>query len=109
MLLFKYLNCAFKRRKKGGERMKRYLTQENAAQYVGKYLECYPARFHYYPLKVWEHGGKFYVTDRNGVGYLVPFKGEKGDSPIPFTRVLIPSTSLVPDDLPSQKRKVVKT
>lgn len=85
--------------------MKRYLTQENAAQYVGKYLECYPGRFHYYPLKVCEHNGKFYVIDRNGVAYLVPFKGEKGDMPIPFTRVMIPSTSIVPDDLPDQKKK----
>lgn len=63
-----------------------YLTQSNAAAYVGRRISCSCHRFHYYPLRVFQgQDGIYYVADRNGVAYAVPAEKESshGES-IPF-------------------------
>lgn len=63
-----------------------YLTQSNAAAYVGRQINCSRHRFHYYPLRVFRaRNGAYYVADRNGVAYAVPAEKESshGES-IPF-------------------------
>lgn len=53
------------------------ITQENAAQYVGKTLLWSDADvgrrpFHYFPLKVILVGSRYFVADRNHVAYEIP-------------------------------------
>lgn len=50
-----------------------FLTTDNAAEYVGKSLDCQQRHFHYYPLNVGQWpSGKYYYKDRNDVCMPVP-------------------------------------
>lgn len=52
-----------------------YLTQENAAEFLGKTLDAKRRMGHYYPLIVGKYpSGSYYVRDRVGVCMPVPQK-----------------------------------
>lgn len=63
-----------------------HLTQENAAQYVGKTIYSSRPRFHYYPLRVLQFGNKYFVADRNHVAYRIPSENDP-EGGIPFDSV----------------------
>ena len=48
------------------------LTQQNAAQYVGKKVDCYHRSFHYYPLEIIEQDNVYSVIDRVGTRFRIP-------------------------------------
>jgi len=61
------------------------LTQENAYQYNGKYLDAKNGVFHYYPLKVVKRKTGYHVIDRHDTMMLIPREKEGG---IFFDKVL---------------------
>lgn len=61
------------------------LTQENAYQYNGKYLDVKNRVFHYYPLKVVKRKTGYHVIDRHDTMMLIPCEKEGG---IFFDKVL---------------------
>lgn len=45
-----------------------YITLQNAAEFVGKMVDCYKRLGHHYPLRVTKDRiGRHYITDRNDV------------------------------------------
>jgi hypothetical protein len=54
------------------------LTQENAYQYNGKYLDVKNRVFHYYPLKVVKRKTGYHVIDRHNTMMLIPRAKEGG-------------------------------
>lgn len=48
---------------------RRYITLETAPELVGKTVDCFKRRSHYYPLRVAKMGndGMYFVVDRNSV------------------------------------------
>lgn len=54
------------------------LTQENADQFTGKYLDAENRVFHYYPLKVVKRKTGYHVIDRHDTMMLIPREKEGG-------------------------------
>ena len=54
------------------------LTQENADQFTGKYLDVKNRVFHYYPLLVVKRKTGYYVIDRHDTMMLIPREKEGG-------------------------------
>lgn len=54
------------------------LTQENADQFVGKYLDVKNRVFHYYPLEVVKRKTGYHVIDRHNTMMLIPRAKEGG-------------------------------
>lgn len=54
------------------------LTQENAHQFCGKYLDAKKAVFHYYPLKVVKRKTGYHVIDGHDTMMLIPREKEGG-------------------------------
>ena len=54
------------------------LTQENADQFLGKYLDVKNRVFHYYPLKVVKRKTGYHVIDRHDTMMLIPQEKEGG-------------------------------
>ena len=61
------------------------ITQENAEQYEGKYLDVKNGFFHYYPLKVVKRKTGYHVIDRHGTMMIIP---REKDGCIFFEKVL---------------------
>lgn len=63
--------------------MSEHITLENAADFVGKKVDCYKRLWHYYPLKVIKgvNAGGFYIVDRNAVAMPI---GENDKIPYDF-------------------------
>lgn len=55
-----------------------YISQETAHQFVGKTLCSSRGLFHYYPLKISEKNGIYWVTDRMHTMWRVPTLAEGG-------------------------------
>lgn len=47
---------------------RRYITLETAPELLGKTVDCFVRKAHYYPLKVVQmKNGRHFIIDRNGV------------------------------------------
>ncbi|MDY4581626.1 MAG: hypothetical protein SPD81_02055 [Candidatus Faecousia sp.] len=48
---------------------RRYITLETAPELLGKMVDCFKRRSHYYPLKVIQMGkdGLYFIVDKNSV------------------------------------------
>lgn len=45
-----------------------YITLESAPELLGKTVDCYKRRFHYYPIRITQsRDGRYFVADRNNV------------------------------------------
>lgn len=47
--------------------MAEYITIDNAADFVGKTVDCYRRLGHHYPIRVIQGVSGLYIVDRNGV------------------------------------------
>lgn len=58
-----------------------YITLETAPELLGKTVDCFKRRWHYYPLKVIQLGkeGDYFIVDRNSVAIPI-----NEDSAIPY-------------------------
>jgi len=54
------------------------ITQENAEQYEGKYLDVKNGFFHYYPLKVVKRKTGYHVIDRHDTMMIIPREKDGG-------------------------------
>lgn len=63
--------------------MSEHITLENAAEFVGKKVDCHKRMFHYYPLTVIRgvNTGRFHIVDRNAVAMPI---GESDKIPYDF-------------------------
>lgn len=54
------------------------ITQENAEQFEGKYLDVKNGMFHYYPLQVVKRKTGYHVIDRHNTMMIIPREKEGG-------------------------------
>lgn len=47
--------------------MAEYITLDNAADFVGKTVDCHRRSGHHYPIRVVQGVSRLYIVDRNGV------------------------------------------
>ena len=52
---------------------RRYITLETAPELLGKTVDCFKRKMHFYPLRVIQITGRYYILDRNSVAMPINY------------------------------------